>query len=83
MMYWAKVQKTGGIVMGADLNYNSSVPLYAQIVELIQRDIETGVFNQTGRLPTEGELAEQYQVSRITIRRAVDELVVQYSNFHI
>jgi GntR family transcriptional regulator len=77
MMYWAKVQKTGGIVMGADLNYNSSVPLYAQIVELIQRDIETGVFNQTGRLPTEGELAEQYQVSRITIRRAVDELVGQ------
>lgn len=63
--------------MGADLNYNSSVPLYAQIVELIQRDIETGVFNQTGRLPTEGELAEQYQVSRITIRRAVDELVGQ------
>ena len=35
MMYWAKVQKTGGIVMGADLNYNSSVPLYAQIVEQI------------------------------------------------
>ena len=63
--------------MGADLNYNSSVPLYAQIVELIQQDIETGVFNQTGRLPTEGELAEQYQVSRITIRRAVDELVGQ------
>lgn len=63
--------------MQADLDYNSSIPLYAQIVAKLQQDIENGMFNKTGRLPTEGELADQYQVSRITIRRAVDELVLQ------
>ena len=59
------------------LDHNSIIPLYAQIVEQLQHDIEAGVFGHTGRLPTEGELSEQYQVSRITIRRAVDELVAQ------
>ena len=63
--------------MQAGLDYNSSIPLYAQIVTKLQQDIESGMFNKTGRLPTEGELADQYQVSRITIRRAVDELVLQ------
>lgn len=59
------------------LNPNSIVPLYAQIVEQLQRDIQSGLYSQTGRLPTEGELSNQYNVSRITIRRAVDELVSQ------
>ena len=66
-----------GIHMAVDLNHNSIVPLYAQIVEQLRRDIESGLFNETGRLPTEGELSDQYHVSRITIRRAVDELVGQ------
>lgn len=60
-----------------DLNHNSIVPLYAQVVERLQHDIAAGTFSRTGRLPTEGELSDQYGVSRITIRRAVDELVGQ------
>ena len=63
--------------METNMNHNSIVPLYAQIVEQLQNDIAKGVFSKTGRLPTEVELAEQYQVSRITVRRAVDELVSQ------
>ena len=59
------------------LNHNSIVPLYAQIVEQLRHDIQAGLYRQTGRLPTEGELSDQYHVSRITIRRAVDELVSQ------
>lgn len=59
------------------LNPNSIVPLYAQIVEQLQRDIQSGLYSQTGRLPTEEELSNKYNVSRITIRRAVDELVSQ------
>ena len=53
------------------LNHNSIVPLYAQIVEQLRHDIQAGLYRQTGRLPTEGELSDQYHVSRITIRRAV------------
>ena len=61
--------------MDSTLNYNSSVPLYAQIVDQPNHDIEAGLYSPSGRLPTEGELSKQYNVSRITIRRAVDELV--------
>ena len=63
--------------MEINMNPNSIVPLYVQVVECLKRDIENGVYNATGRIPTEAELAEQYKVSRITIRRAVDDLVSQ------
>ena len=63
--------------MEMTMNPNSIVPLYAQIVEQLQRDINNGIFSKSGRLPTETELSQQYGVSRITVRRAVDELVSQ------
>ena len=63
--------------MPAGLDHDSIVPLYAQIIEQISRDIGNGIYQQTKRLPTEDELAEQYCVSRITIRRAINELVTQ------
>ena len=59
------------------LNHNCIVPLYAQIVEQLKQDIESGVYSKDGRLPTEAELSAEYGVSRITIRRAVEELVNQ------
>ena len=61
--------------MEMTMNPNSIVPLYAQIVEQLQYDIKNGMYSKNGRLPTETELSEQYSVSRITVRRAVDELV--------
>ena len=63
--------------MRNNLDHNSIVPLYAQVVEQLRGDIENGVYSKTGRLPTEDKLSEQYRVSRITIRRAVEELVSQ------
>ena len=63
--------------MQNDLNHNSIVPLYAQIVDQLNQDIVNGLYSQTGRLPPEEELSRKYSVSRITIRRAVDELVGQ------
>lgn len=59
------------------VNPNSIVPLYVQIVDQLQRDIQNGVFSKSGRLPTEAELSEKYNVSRITVRRAVEQLVSQ------
>ena len=52
--------------MEINTNPNSIVPLYAQIVESLKRDIENGVYNATERIPAEAELAKQYNVSRIT-----------------
>ena len=61
--------------MKTNMNPNSIVPLYEQVAEFLKRDIENGVYNATGKIPTEAELAEQYKVSRITIRKAMDNLV--------
>ena len=63
--------------MDAAMNHDSIIPLYAQVEEQIKRDIENGVYSKNGRIPTEAELAKQYNVSRITVRRAVEDLVSQ------
>src|SRR5947209_2085064 len=50
------------------------LPLYAQVKERLQHDIEE-TLNPGDSLPPEPELEKRFQVSRITIRRALDELV--------
>jgi DNA-binding GntR family transcriptional regulator len=43
----------------------------AQVAADIQADIDSGQVAPDTRLPTEMELAEQYGVSRVTVRRAI------------
>lgn len=56
------------------LNQDSSRPLYAQLKQMLIRDIESEVYRHGERLPGEFELAERYRISRITVRRAISEL---------
>lgn len=51
-------------------------PLYAQVKERLQREIEDSM-RPGDALPTEPELEKSFRVSRITIRRAIDELVAE------
>ena len=51
-----------------------NAPLYQQIYDEIKDAIEKGAYKPKERIPSELELAEQYEVSRITVRRAVEEL---------
>jgi GntR family transcriptional regulator len=53
---------------------NNPVPLYHQLKDVILRAIVTGKWKVDDRLPTEGELANQYGVSKITVRQALREL---------
>ena len=48
---------------------------YQQVMEEIKRGIESGVYATGEKIPSEAELSEMYSVSRITVRRAVEELV--------
>lgn len=50
---------------------------YDEIAEDIRNGIISGKYNPNEQLPLEKEMCEQYGVSRITIKKAVDELVVQ------
>lgn len=47
---------------------------YRQVVQAIIHDIDLGVLQARDRLPSEKELQDRFQVSRVTIRKAVDIL---------
>ncbi len=49
-------------------------PLYHQIYLVLRQQIMDGVYGLDGRLPGEQDLIGRYGVSRITARRALDEL---------
>ena len=51
------------------------VPLYVQIRESIRSRIDTGELKAGGYLPSEETLAKDFGVSRMTLRRAMDDLV--------
>lgn len=52
-------------------------PMYFRIQQAILEQIQAGRLLPGVQLPSEAELARQYQVSRITAKRALDELVRQ------
>ena len=49
--------------------------LYARIEETIAAEIAQGEYRPGDQLPTEDELLQRFQVSRITVRRAIQNLV--------
>ena len=51
-----------------------SKPAYIEIGEQIERDISAGIYKSDTKLPTERELMEKYNVSRMTIRQVISNL---------
>lgn len=60
---------------GQVLDADSPTPLYHQLHTMLRDCIVGGVLNDGDRIPSEKELAETFSVSRITARRALQELV--------
>ncbi|SFB38575.1 GntR family transcriptional regulator [Lentibacillus halodurans] len=54
-----------------------SIPLYQQIKDYLKEKIDSGEWEAGYRLAAERELAEQFSVSNITIKRAIHELVYE------
>ena len=59
----------------ANVERNTAIPLYLQIAEDIKSKIKKEELKANSRIPTELELSYFYQVSRITIRKALELLV--------
>lgn len=57
------------------LDKTSHIPIYVQIEELIKQQIADGKYKQGEMIPSEREFAEMYQVSRMTVRQAITNLV--------
>ncbi len=53
---------------------NKSAPLYQQIYDDIKGAIKDGTYKVDEKIPSEAELSEEYGVSRITVRRAIEDL---------
>lgn len=49
-------------------------PLYFQLFNTLKEEILAGQYDSSGVLPSEKQLEERFGVSRITVRRAVEEL---------
>ena len=56
------------------IDRTSSIPSYVQLANYLKGEISAGNYVPGGRLPTEGELVHQSQLSRITVRRGVELL---------
>ncbi|GER74678.1 GntR family transcriptional regulator [Weizmannia acidilactici] len=59
------------------IDKNSYIPLYAQLLDILVEQINTGKLKEHDKLPTEKELCERYNVSRTTVRQTLDELEKQ------
>ena len=57
------------------LDEASSLPLYQQLQRALRQAIESRVLGPDDALPPERDLALDFKVSRITVRKAIDGLV--------
>lgn len=59
------------------INKQSPIPIYHQLQEHIKQLILKGELGPHDRLPSENELAERHNISPMTVRQAMNELVNQ------
>lgn len=62
-----KIEKT--------IDRESKLKLYVQIYTIIKEKIETGEWSIGIQIPTEDDLCKTYDVSKVTVREAIQELV--------
>lgn len=56
------------------IDVNSYEPAYIQLVNILRRQIAAGVYRPGDRLPSETDLCQRYQLSRVTVRRGINIL---------
>lgn len=59
------------------IDRDSDLPVYSQLAEILHQQILTGIYQPGEKLPSEGELVEMYNVSPMTVRRAINLLAAQ------
>ena len=59
----------------AAVDRDAPLPLYHQLRQALLGSLEQGHWNEGDLIPTEREICDTYSVSRITVRRAINDLV--------
>lgn len=60
-----------------DIDKNSPIPYHYQLTEIIRKLISQEKWKQGDRLPSEREFCETFEISRITVRKALDSLAAE------
>ncbi len=66
-----------GIPPGRGIDRSSYEPAYVQLVDILRQAIASGQYQAGDQLPTEAELCAAYDVSPMTVRRAIGMLLDQ------
>ncbi len=61
--------------MQSILDKTSPLPLYVQVADWLESMIIEGRYQVSTKLPSEGELAQKFQLNRNTIRQVISLLV--------
>lgn len=61
--------------MEKKINNESVIPLYYQLKEIIKENIENGDWLPGDKIPSEYQLISEYNISRNTVKKALDDLV--------
>ncbi len=59
------------------IDRRSPIPLYYQLAKSLESEILSGKYQANDKFPTDMELAERFDVSRITVRQALNELIAK------
>jgi DNA-binding transcriptional regulator YhcF (GntR family) len=59
------------------LDKQHPLPLYLQLKEMLRSQIEQGIYFSHQKLPSERDLCQQYNLSRMTARRALQALIAE------
>jgi GntR family transcriptional regulator len=59
---------------GPDINPDGPVPIYVQVADYVAAKIASGQWAPGRRLPGERDLASEWGVAYLTVRRAMQEL---------
>ncbi|WP_279389205.1 GntR family transcriptional regulator [Scopulibacillus darangshiensis] len=57
------------------LEHGSFIPLYHQLKDRLKKSIDSGSWETGDKIPSENQLMDQYNVSRNTAKKAIEELV--------
>ena len=64
------MKETQGVI-----DKNSVIPLYHQVKEYLKNQMMTGRYKVDEMIPSERELSEEFEINRLTVRQAINELV--------
>ncbi|MBL8057016.1 MAG: GntR family transcriptional regulator [Anaerolineales bacterium] len=71
------MQKAAGSGESEGIDRTAFEPVYAQLVNILRRQVASGFLRPGDQLPSEAQLCRRYGISPMTVRRAINILVDQ------